>query len=126
MGKSLQTTLQRHADLRHDCTDPSAPICNCNVSDATEPQKGLNLRSSLKQHCQDANVEDDNSQIIRKELVMIGAGPHALTLMLRLVEPDADLLDEKERHMRADFHTRMRPSVQVRRHVKDIQKGSVH
>lgn len=31
------------------------------------------------------------------ELVIIGAGPHGLTLLLRLLEDDPDLLDEGHR-----------------------------
>lgn len=32
-----------------------------------------------------------------KELVIIGAGPHGLTLLLRLLDEEPDLLDEGKR-----------------------------
>ena len=58
-----------------------------------------------------------------QELTIIGAGPHALALVLRLLEPEPDFLSDKERHLRADFLRRMRPLSQVRRHVADLSRG---
>ena len=58
-----------------------------------------------------------------KELVIVGAGPHALSLVLRLLEPEADLLSEKERHIKADFESRQRPIAEVRKHIKNLARG---
>jgi hypothetical protein len=53
----------------------------------------------------DGLVEDDDDDDDVKELLIIGAGPHALTLLLRLLEPEPDFLTEKERSRR-DHHTK--------------------
>jgi hypothetical protein len=58
-----------------------------------------------------------------KELLIIGAGPHALTLLLRLLEPDPDFLSDMERHKKADFSSKMRPARQVYKHITDISRG---
>jgi hypothetical protein len=59
-----------------------------------------------------------------KELVIIGAGPHALTLLLRLLEPDPDFLSEDKRHRLAESTTQMRPIRQVKQHIKDLSRRS--
>ncbi|CAJ1956437.1 unnamed protein product [Cylindrotheca closterium] len=86
------------------------------------------INEEAQSECKDQITTSDDSPpvIIQKELVMIGAGPHALTLMLRLIEPDPDLEDEKSRHEKMDFLSKMRPMAHVRRHIKEFQKGSAH
>ena len=55
--------------------------------------------------------------------MIIGGGPHALALVLRLLEPDADLLSDKERHVMADYQkSRYRPYAHVRRHIENLMK----
>ena len=64
--------------------------------------------------------EINNGEVAIKELVVIGAGPHALTLLLRLLEADADLWSDKERHARANHAKKLRPPADVRRHVQNL------
>lgn len=58
-------------------------------------------------------------------MVVIGAGPHALSLLLRLLEPDADLLSDKDRHIKAEYRSRMRPLREVDSHLNKFQRGPV-
>jgi hypothetical protein len=68
----------------------------------------------------DGLVEDDDDDDDVKELLIIGADPHALTLLLRLLEPEPDFLTEKERSRR-DHHTKNIRSIHdVRRHIKKL------
>jgi hypothetical protein len=54
----------------------------------------------------------------------VGDGPHVLALVLRLLEPDADLLSDKERHVMADLQKSWcRPYADVRRHSENLMKG---
>mgnify|MGYP005846387929 CR=1 FL=1 len=103
------------------CQTPDAPLCVCcTASDSTsktftsalEHQKGVATGK-------DRTVPSNNI----KELVVVGAGPHALALALRLLEPKADLLSDKERHLSADYIQRTRPLSQVRKHIQDLSKG---
>lgn len=64
-------------------------------------------------------TEDDAIQ----ELLIIGAGPHGLSLVLRLLEPDADFLTDKARHLQAEHRHRMRPDRDVKRHVRQLGVG---
>ena len=60
-----------------------------------------------------------------KEIVVIGAGPHSLSLILRLLQPNADLMSEKERHYKAEHHSKkLRPTPAVRRYVRDLTRGT--
>ena len=65
---------------------------------------------------------DENKDDI-KELIVIGSGPHAFTLMLRLLEPDPDFQTDEERHTRANYRSKMRPISQVYRHIQNLSKG---
>ena len=65
-----------------------------------------------------------NSSTSVKELLIVGAGPHALTLLLRLLEADPDFLSEDKRHRLAESAGQMRPIRQVKRHVKDLSLRS--
>lgn len=112
MGKiKAQPTRRRQAHLpdlqpsETPCKDVSAPICECCTVFGTE-------------EALDKNGKDD-----LKELVVIGAGPHALSLMLRLLEPNADLMSEKQRHTRSVYAQRMNNYQQLRRHMADLPKG---
>ncbi|GFH52606.1 hypothetical protein CTEN210_09082 [Chaetoceros tenuissimus] len=58
-----------------------------------------------------------------KELLIIGAGPHSLTLVLRLLEQDPDFMTDKERHEQAQYKTRMRPINQVNNHIRKLRRG---
>lgn len=146
MGKVRQlhevkcaTSKPKHSS----CTDHGAPICPCDFRIADddgdieaviskdkvyEDTHEETNRHSNSDHKNDKHPDDDDV----KELVIIGAGPHSLTLVLRLLEPEADLMPEKERHSRAEFLQRMRPLHEVRRHVANLvlqsssSKGNRH
>jgi len=68
--------------------------------------------------------EHVNSSSPVKELLIVGAGPHALTLLLRLLEPDPDFLSEEKRHRLAESAAQMRPIREVKRHIKDLSRRS--
>lgn len=74
-----------------------------------------------------SNNDDDGTSSIDdeeiQELLVIGAGPHGLSLVLRLLEPDADFLTDKERHLQAEHHHRMRPDRDVNRHIRQLGVG---
>jgi len=74
-------------------------------------------------HGQHGQHDDDDDEEDVKELLIVGAGPHALALMLRLLEPDPDLLSDRERHHRAESTKRLRPRKDVYRHLKDLSRG---
>ena len=53
------------------------------------------------------------------DLVVIGAGPHALSLLARLVDPDPDLLTERERiHIVKKAGSRGKSHAAVRKALK--------
>ena len=56
------------------------------------------------------------------ELLVIGAGPHALTLILRLVEPCPDMLSDGDRILEG-LHTRHGVWAATRAHVLALRKG---
>ncbi len=56
------------------------------------------------------------------ELLVIGAGPHALTLVLRLVEPCPDMLFDGDRILEG-LHTRHGVWAATRAHVLSLRKG---
>lgn len=104
------------------CQTPTAPLCVCcTPSDSTSKT----FTSALERQLGILGTEKDppvpSNDI--KELIVLGAGPHALALALRLLEPDADLLSDKERHLCADYVQRMRPLSQVRKHIQDLPRG---
>lgn len=126
MGKSLWESTNQYNHSK-DCEDQDAPICG--------NESCSNRRSNAwkGQDCNDvvALVDSPNIQEPKKsslkppvqELLVVGAGPHALTLLLRLLEPDPDLLTDKARHDRAQNTKRLRPIREVYRHIKDIAQG---
>ena len=44
-------------------------------------------------------------------------------MVLRLLEPEADLMSDKERHSKANYQKKLRPVAQVRQHLKRFIKG---
>ncbi len=73
----------------------------------------------------DNSKEHSSHDEVLKEIVVIGAGPHSMSLVLRLLQPDADLMSEKERHYKAEHHShKMRPIPDVRRYVRDLTRGA--
>ena len=59
------------------------------------------------------------SDVPELDLLIIGAGPHALSLLCRLVDDDPDLLSEKERtRIMHKAGTRARPHKTVQKHLK--------
>jgi hypothetical protein len=73
--------------------------------------------------CRPTSSHDDVDDEDIQELLVIGAGPHGLSLVLRLLEPDADFLTDKERHLQAEHRHRMRPDRDVSRHVRQLGIG---
>ena len=43
--------------------------------------------------------------------------------MLRLLEPDADFLSDKERHIQAEYKERQRPIRDVQQHIRKLSQG---
>ena len=125
MGKQVHKAYKRHDP---HCVNQDAPICG-NESCSTLPQDTDNVKSTSTRissgsrgaHQESPNLEERNQTI--KELVIVGAGPHALTLLLRLLEPDPDFLSDKVRHQQAEYLQKMRPVRDVHRHIKDISRG---
>lgn len=106
------------------CQTPTAPLCVCCTSSASLPSdSALKTTPTLAAavEFQQGAVAETNPPV--KDLVVVGAGPHALALALRLLEPEADLLSDKERHLCADYFHRMRPISQVRKHIQDLSRG---
>ena len=75
------------------------------------------------EECTDESESSSSSSSPIKELLIVGAGPHALTLILRLLEADPDFLSEDKRH-RFDKAMQMRPIHQVNHHVKRLSRVS--
>ena len=100
---------------RQGCADKDAPICG---SKCCEP--------SYDEYAKDGAAHSGSGDILRpvftidndidddiRELIVIGAGPHAHALMLRLLSPEPDFLSDKERHTQAEYKERMRPPREV-------------
>ncbi|KAL7553728.1 hypothetical protein ACHAWF_017045 [Thalassiosira exigua] len=110
---------QRPTFQRPGCNDSEAAICGgdncCNSHAGQRTNKKIQNDSSIPR-------ELDNDQI--KELVIIGAGPHGLALLLRLLEPKADFLSDKERHRQAEHRDRMKPDRDVVQHIKKLTRAA--
>ena len=133
MGKlNLRHDQQRHAkpDLHHDrCQDESAPICACvygparDVSPREVPfevkRKDYIPEGDSRQIDTEPTQEEEAEEKI-KDLVVVGAGPHALALILRLLAPEPDFLSEHERHERAEYARRQRPIGQVHKYIDQL------
>ncbi|KAL9186420.1 hypothetical protein ACHAXT_005658 [Thalassiosira profunda] len=98
---------------RPGCNDDDAPICGSVCCNLVDP------RGAAKD---DTIPKIDGEEEI-KELVIVGAGPHGHALVLRLLEPEADFLSDKERHHQAENKDRMRPPREVHQHVKKLSRG---
>ena len=136
MGKQELNAYKTHAP---HCKDQDAPICgneSCRrsgfpdeklhlrveLSSSTLPENAMNNDKASDSEDASPNLEERNREPI-KELIIVGAGPHALTLFLRLLEPDPDFLSEKVRHLQAESSKQMRPIREVYRHIKDMARG---
>ena len=137
MGK-IPSTYNRYQTHAPSCNnkDKCAPICRkkeCNRSSIVVER--ASLRSLKDPHVDTArsnavipeqnNITTDEiyeEQLI-KELIIIGSGPHALSLLLRLLEPDPDFLTDEVRHRKAEYKKYMRPFSEVIRHTKILSRG---
>ena len=86
------------------------------------------VNANLLQQKEEATNEHESKHVSIdsddvKEILIIGAGPHSLTLILRLLEPDPDFLTEKERHKRAINNNQRRPIHDLKRHIKNLNRG---
>ena len=117
MGKAKEERIQSRRRVRLGqgqsfCEDLTAPICEC--CSLYDNEDGSKL----------GKQPDGHSDEVLKELVVIGSGPHAMALILRLLQPDADLMSEKERNLKADHHSKkLRPIHEVRRYARELSKG---
>ena len=94
-------------------TNDSSNIITTNAADDGESRRSKNDDDGS------SSIDDDEIQ----QLLVIGAGPHGLSLVLRLLEPDADFLTDKERHLQAEHRHRMRPDRDVNRHIRQLGVG---
>lgn len=117
MGKQRRSIHERSG-----CSDDSAPVCGsdcCSTPDNKHvTKKYYNTKDS---HRKSQHQQEPQSGI--HELIVIGAGPHGHSLLLRLLEPDADFLSDKERHLQAEYRRRMRPDRDVMQHIKKLSRG---
>mmetsp|Transcript_57964 Transcript_57964/g.141625 ORF Transcript_57964/g.141625 Transcript_57964/m.141625 type:complete len:604 (+) Transcript_57964:85-1896(+) len=124
MGKAKEQRIQRRraAFGQEPCNDvASSPISEyCTLFDGESVHDDPTIRRSKQQPDDiDNAVEDD-----LKELVVIGAGTHAMALVLRLLQPDADFMSEKERHIKAEHHSvKIRPLPEVNRYIQNLGRG---
>ena len=73
---------------------------------------------------QEREHDDDNEEEEIKELVVIGAGPHAMALILRLLCPEPDLMTEKERHYKMDHHDKkLRRIPDVKKYIRNLTRS---
>lgn len=125
MGKTSQETIHRQKHHLQECGNFNAPICDCPSNDGVKLVRKLPLMESnpsLNRGVkQDPAFKKEEEDI--KELLVIGAGPHSLTVLLRLLEPEPDFMSEKERHYKALKTKKLRPMGQVRRHVEKLSRG---
>lgn len=104
MGRVAAVVNSKRQD-RRNCQDSTAPICatDCCWNDLPLSPKFFPSPPP-------------------KDLLVIGAGPHALSLVLRLLEPDADFQTDKERHLQAEHTKKQRPIRQVFQHVQRLSR----
>ncbi|CAD7969392.1 unnamed protein product [Amoebophrya sp. A25] len=91
---------------------PGALLASC----MTEVQHEAPSATSTRPKPNDSNILEDKESIL--ELLVIGAGPHALSLLTRLIDDDPDLLTEMERSYMMRRARRYRPRTEVRAHLK--------
>uniref|UniRef100_A0A7S4AP57 L-ornithine N(5)-monooxygenase n=1 Tax=Pseudo-nitzschia australis TaxID=44445 RepID=A0A7S4AP57_9STRA len=137
MGKLINNAIT--GQRRAKCADETAPICPsvcCSSSDSdgsigattTRKSRPKGIYSFDRPPPDEIDNDNDNdsgndSGNEIKELLVVGAGPHSLSLLLRLLEPDPDLLSDKTRHYQADYESKMRPLSHVRNHLQKLSKG---
>merc|ERR1711966_616355 len=74
---------------------------------------------------QEREHDDDKEENNIKELVVIGAGPHAMALVLRLLCPEPDLMTEKERHYKMEHHDKkLRRIPDVKKYIRNLTRSS--
>lgn len=115
MGKAKEQRIQRRRldQGQSSCENLAAPICECCPLSRKEDGPILG-KQQVTQRDEDL-----------KELVVIGSGAHSMALILRLLQPDADLMSEKERHIKAEHHSaKLRSIPAVTRYVRDISRGT--
>ena len=118
MGKAKEQRIEHTRLLRPDhgqVDDVAVPICECCSLYGEEEYGPIHSRQN--------KISRDGEDL--KEIVVIGAGPHSMSLILRLLQPDADFLSEKERHYKMEHHSKkLRPIPAVRRYVRDLMRGT--
>mmetsp|Transcript_17435 Transcript_17435/g.28317 ORF Transcript_17435/g.28317 Transcript_17435/m.28317 type:complete len:602 (+) Transcript_17435:84-1889(+) len=109
---------KRPSSDRPGCSDTSAPICgsDCCITETLDGKRAKDDVDPSSRHLREQQTDI-------QELVVIGVGPHGHALLLRLLEPDADFLSDKERHIQAEYTDRMRPLKEVVQHVRKLSRG---
>lgn len=80
------------------------------------PIKSMEMSSLLESSCA------ENTPAIL-DLLVIGAGPHALSLLTRLIDDDPDLMTESQRSHCMSKAKFARPKIRVREHLKKTFHG---
>lgn len=111
----------------HTCLNRDSAVCdNVNCTSAAEvipcDADVRNSYDSTSRLNPDIVEEYDENEGV-KELMVIGAGPHALALLLRLLEPEPDFWSDEERHKRAEKTKLMKHYHDVYRHLKNLSRG---
>eukprot|EP00529_Nitzschia_sp_RCC80_P012448 CAMPEP_0113467560 /NCGR_PEP_ID=MMETSP0014_2-20120614/14878_1 /TAXON_ID=2857 /ORGANISM="Nitzschia sp." /LENGTH=573 /DNA_ID=CAMNT_0000359873 /DNA_START=153 /DNA_END=1871 /DNA_ORIENTATION=+ /assembly_acc=CAM_ASM_000159 len=124
MGKAKEQRMQRRRAAllgQEPCNDVASPICECCTLFNGESEDDY---PTIRRSQQQPDDIDDSTEDDLKELVVIGAGTHAMALVLRLLQPDADFMSEKERHIKAEHHSvKIRPLPEVNRYVQNLGRG---
>ena len=68
-------------------------------------------------------LDDASSPSDAMDLVVVGGGPASLSLVLRLLEPDAEMYGEGERMQRALQAKKLRPHSDVRSFISTLSKS---
>ena len=127
MGKIPLWESTKSYNHSKDCENQDAPLCGNKSCSKQRPIEAKGQQYNDVVTLVDSLNKQEPSNCLLKppvqELLVVGAGPHALTLLLRLLEPDPDLLTDKVRHARAINTKKMRPMREVHRHIKDIAQG---
>ena len=96
--------------------DPSTANCSSDTDSCEDEKSSISLSvSSFDANDKSAAADHEDDPL---QLLVIGAGPHALSLLTRLLDDEPDLMTELERSYVMRRATRYRPRAEVREHLK--------
>lgn len=84
----------------------------------------LSSKGELKSSAQEESLVSDDT--VTLDLLVIGAGPHSLSLLSRLVDEDPDLLTEKQRSHAMSKAKYARSKAAVREHLTKSYDATTH